>query len=89
MKQTELTQTIDESLALLLDVASEYIDEIAEELAVVGSPEKLIGKPYEQFTPQDFQMLSQVYGEGDDTPLARVVFNKEYEKVLNLEAGEL
>ena len=89
MKRTELTQTIDESLALLLDVASEYIDEIAEELAVVASPEKLIGKNYESWTSQDMMMLSQVYGEGDDTPLARVVFNKEYEKVKELEEGEL
>ena len=89
MRHSDLIESIDESLALLLDVASEYVDEIAEELAVVASPEKLIGKPYEQFTPQDFQMLSQVYGEGDDTPLAKVVFNKEYEKVLNLEEGEL
>ena len=89
MKKDELVATIDQTLGLLLEVADDYIDEIAEELAVVASPEKLIGKPYESWSPNDFNLLSQVYGDGNDTPLARVVFNKEYEKVLNLEAGEL
>ena len=88
MKQTELTQTIDESLALLLEMADDFIDEIAEELAVVGSPEKLIGKPYETWTPQDFQMLSQVYGE-EPNALSRLIFNKSYERVQELEAEEL
>ena len=89
MKKDELVATIDQTLGLLLEVADDYIDEIAEELAVVASPEKLIGKNYESWTSQDMMMLSQVYGEGDDTPLARVVFNKEYEKVKELEEGEL
>ena len=89
MRHSDLIESIDESLALLLDVASEYVDEIAEELAVVASPEKLLGKSYSDWNKTDLELLAQVYGEGDDTPLAKVVFNKEYEKVLNLEEGEL
>ena len=88
MKKDELVATIDQTLGLLLEVADDYIDEIAEELAVVSSPEKLIGKPYETWTPQDFQMLSQVYGE-EPNALSRLIFNKSYERVQELEAEEL
>ena len=88
MRKDELIGSIDETLALLLDVADEYLDEITEQIEDVGSPEKLIGKPYEVWTPQDFMMLSQVYG-GEPNPLSNLIFNKEYKKVLELEAGEL
>jgi len=87
MRHSDLIESIDESLALLLDVADDYIDEIAEELAVVNSPEKLIGKPYEQFTPQDFQMLSQVYGD-EPNQLSNLIFEKSYKKVKELEEEE-
>jgi len=89
MRHSDLIESIDESLALLLDVADDYIDEIAEELAVVNSPEKLIGKPYESWSPNDFNLLSQVYGDGNDTPLSKTIFNNEYKRVLELEEGEL
>jgi len=89
MKKDELVATIDQTLGLLLEVADDYIDEIAEELAVVASPEKLIGKPYESWSPNDFNLLSQVYGDGNDTPLSKTIFNNEYKRVLELEEGEL
>ena len=88
MRHSDLIESIDESLALLLDVADDYIDEIAEELAVVASPEKLIGKPYESWSPNDFNLLSQVYGE-EPNALSRLIFNKSYERVQELEAEEL
>jgi len=89
MKKDELVATIDQTLGLLLEIADDYIDEIAEELTVVASPEKLIGKPYESWSPNDFNLLSQVYGDGNDTPLSKTIFNNEYKRVLELEEGEL
>ena len=68
-----------------MDVVDEYIKDIIDKIGDIGSPEKLIGKKYEEWTPEDLQRLAGVYGEGDDTPLAKLIFNKEYEKVKALE----
>jgi len=70
------------------EVADEYIEEISGQLEDVGNPEKLIDKPYEQWTPQDFQLLSQVYGTKEPNPLSDLIFKKEYEKVIELEKEE-
>lgn len=60
--------------------------DMVEPLAAVGNPETLIGKSYEQWTPADIANLSKIYGTGNDTVLARLIFNREYTKVKNLEA---
>jgi len=49
----------------------------------------LIGKKYESWTPQDIQLLTNVYGQGDDTPLARLIFNKSYQEVQDLKEQEV
>jgi len=85
MKKSEFAQMVDEIVQQQIDVADEYIKEVIDEIADVGSPEKLIGKKYEEWTPGDRQLLAQAYGPGDDTPLARLIFSKEYEKVRELE----
>jgi len=84
MKKDEFIKVTDETLTLLLEVADEYLEEITEQFEAVGNPEKLIGKPYETWTDQDRTLLSQVYGE-EPNPLSRLIFNKEYEKVLTME----
>jgi hypothetical protein len=46
-------------------------------------PERIINKPYEQWMPQDFQLLQQVYQATPDI-LNKFIANKEYEILVNL-----
>jgi len=83
MNADELIKTIDETLGLLVEVADEYVEEIVSQFDI-GSPEKLIGKKYEQWGPQDFANLGQIYGP-EPNSLSRLIFRKEYAKVLQME----
>ena len=49
-------------------------------MADVGSPEEIIGKKYEQWTPQDLQTLQSVYVY-DIEPLEKFVASKEIDKL--------
>ena len=89
MKQTDLTQAIDEVVELKMLAADQLIEELVEPLADIGSPEQLIKKPYEQWTPQDLAMLTTIYGKEEPNPLSNLIFRKEYEEVQELERGEL
>lgn len=86
MNKSEFSTLVDEVLKLKLDVAGEFIEEVIEEIADIGSPEKLIGKKYEDWTPQDLQRLGGVYGHGNDTPLAKLIFSKSYQELQDLES---
>jgi len=85
MGKNELTQMIDEVVKMKMDIVDEYIDEVVADIGDIGSPEKLIGKKYETWTPADLQTLAGIYGTGDDSPLGKLIFSKEYNKVLELE----
>lgn len=89
MAKPLLTQNIEKVVALKIKAVDRVIEEMIDPIAAVGNPEKLIRKPYEQWTPQDLQMLIQIYGTGDKTPLSRLIFDREYEKVKSLEAEEM
>jgi hypothetical protein len=87
MKSIPFTEAVDDIVALKMRVVDEYIKDTVEPIVKsIGSPESLIGKKYEEWTPQDFQLLSTVYGTGDDSPLGKLIFNKEYDKLKKLEA---
>lgn len=88
MKKPELDKAIDKAIEVKLKAVDQLVKEFIEPLEKVGNPEELIGKPYEQWTAQDFQLLASIYGNSDNTPLANLVFKKEYEKVKKLEAEE-
>lgn len=88
MKQTDLTRAIDEVVALKIRAVDQVIEELVEPLLDLGSPEKIIGKPYESWSEQDFMLLSQVYGE-EPNALSNLIFRKKYAEVKELEAGEL
>ena len=88
MKRDVTIKVINETISDMLSVADEVIGELEYQFEETRNPEKLIGKPYETWTAQDFQMLGQVYGEGDNS-LSRLIFNKSYEEVLTLEESEL
>ena len=85
MNKSDFATAVDDIIKMKMEVVDEYIKDIVDEIGDIGSPEKLIGKKYEEWTPEDLQRLAGVYGEGDDTPLAKLIFNKEYEKVKALE----
>jgi hypothetical protein len=89
MKQIQLTKAIDRAIQIKLKAVDAIMEELVEPLADVGNPEKLIKKPYEQWTAQDLQFLRRIYGEGEDTPLTRLIFKKTYERVQELEAQEV
>ena len=88
MKEVDLSKAVDKVVAIKMEAVDKLIKDLVEPLADVGNPEKLIGKKYEDWTGEDFQTLSRIYGQGDDTPLARLVFDREYEKVKKLEEAE-
>lgn len=44
-----------------------FMQEYIEPMADVGTPERVIGKPYAEWTEEDMQMLAKVYGAGLDS----------------------
>lgn len=84
MKDTSLTESVKDIIKLKLEVVDEFIKDYIEPLLDVGSPENLIGKKYEEWTPQDLQMLSQIYGD----KLNDFIFNKAYKEVRVMEQAE-
>ena len=88
MKPTQLTEVTEKLIAVELKVMDKLVADFIEPLAYVGNPERLIKKPYAQWTPEDLQLLIKIYGTGDDTPLTKTIFNRTYERVKELEAEE-
>ncbi len=86
MKETVLTRITQEVIDLKLKAADEFIADVIEPLEKIGSPEALIGKKYESWSALDLQLLSQVYGQGNETPLAKLIFNKSLAEVQRLES---
>ena len=78
---------VDEVIKLNTEVIDDFIKEFVDSLPNINSPEKLIGKPYGNWTPQDLQLLTNIYGSGDNTPLQKVIFNREYANLKQLEQG--
>jgi uncharacterized protein YecA (UPF0149 family) len=85
MKNTPFTKAVEEVVALKMKVVDDYIKEIVEPLNQVGSPESLIGKKYEEWTPQDLQLLINVYGQDDNSPLGKLIAKKTIERVEDME----
>ena len=89
MKETQLTKAVERVVALKAAAIDKLTEEMIEPLGDVGNPEKLIGKPYEQWTLQDKQILSQIYGTEEPNPLSNLIFRREYDKVQKMEAEEV
>jgi len=88
MKTPEFVKTRDKVIDLKLRVMDKLIEDMIEPIADVGNPEKLIGKPYEQWTPQDLTLLTQIYGAEEPNPLSDLIFKKEYDSLKKLEEEE-
>lgn len=78
-----IVQACKDIVELKLKAIDSFIQDVIEPLEEVGSPEKLIGKPYKQWTPQDLQMMSMIYKD----KLDKYIFDKEYLEVIALEKG--
>ena len=84
MKRTPLTTAVEEVINLKLSVVEEFIEDVIEPLGEIGNPEKLIGKPYEQWTLYDLQILGQIYGP-EPNALSELIFKKSKEEIKALE----
>jgi hypothetical protein len=83
--KSNLPEVTDQVIKEELEAVDRLIEDLVEPLADVGNPEKLIGKPYDLWTLQDKQMLGKIYGTGNNTPLANLIFRREYSKLKELE----
>ena len=89
MKNDSFSKLVERAISVKLKAIDHLLDTMIEPLAKVGAPEDLIGKPYEQWTPEDLQLLTSIYGTADNTPLSNLVFKKTYKRILDLEAEEV
>jgi hypothetical protein len=85
MNKSEFASMVDDVIKGNLEIADEYIKDVIDEIGDIGSPEKLIGKVYEDWSPEDLQRLVGIYGQGGDTPLAKLIATKSYAEVIALE----
>ncbi len=81
-----LSPLIKEVIKEKMVAVDEFIEQNIKPLEVTTNPEKLLGKPYALWSPQDKQLLASVYGTGSDSRLVKTIVNKEYEQVKALEA---
>jgi len=88
MKDTELTKAIDKATEVKLQAVDKLVKELIKPLEKIGNPEDVLGKPYEQWSPQDLNIMITLYGQGDNTPLSNLIFRKTYKRVTELEAEE-
>ena len=68
---------LEEVYEMKLRVSNEVLEEMDEMLGSIPGPEKLIGKPYEEWAPQDIQLLSTVWPLDGDNKLTKLIVKKE------------
>jgi hypothetical protein len=89
MDKSRLDKAIEQALGLKLAAIDKVVADMIEPLSVTNNPEELIGKSFEQWTPQDLTMLKSIYGNKEPNILSNFVFKKTYERVKSLENEEL
>ena len=86
IKDTELTEVSDEVLEEDLAILDEFIKEEFEPLIrSIPAPEKLLGKKYEEWTPEDFAQAQAIYGERLEDFIAK----REIKAMYALESEEV
>ncbi len=78
-------ELVDEVLSEAKESADAFIKEFLDPIGDIGNPEKVLGKPYAEWTPQDIIRLRNIYGK-DHKRLDKFIFNKAYEELTKLEA---
>jgi len=80
MKDFNIVDIIDELLDEDTKVIEEFIKHSIDPIADVGSPEKLIGKLFKDWTQADKQWAVSVYGMNNQK-LNKLAFEDEYAKL--------
>ena len=80
----KLQDTVNEVNELMISAAREVFAELGETLQNPKNPEKLIGKKFEQMTPQDLETLHTIMGE---QKFDEWYVDKELPRVQKLEAS--
>jgi hypothetical protein len=81
MKETKFTKAVTEVVNLEMKAMDKIIEEMIEPLTALGSPEKLLGKKYEEWTPQELQQITAIYGTKEPSPLSNLIYEKTLAKV--------
>jgi len=61
MLDKDYCDLVEECIKKSKAMADAYIKKHIDPIADLGNPERIIGKPYERWTPMDKQMLRQAY----------------------------
>jgi hypothetical protein len=85
MNETKFTKALDHVIKLELDAIDRIFAEEIAPLTNFGNPEEVIGKKYEMWQPQDFQILGQMYGN-EPNALSKFIAGKEIDKMYAAEA---
>lgn len=80
----EIVSLIDDVIQKEMKRVDKYIKQHIDPIADIGSPAKVIGKPFEEWSQQDMEKLGQTYSY-DREKLERYIFDKEYRDILALE----
>ena len=85
---TTIQQAIDKYIKLETEVAKQFMERYVEPIELVANPEKLMGRPFETWSPQDHMFLRTVYGK-EPNAYSELVLTKEIQEVqaLNEETG--
>lgn len=84
MRENWWVELVDEVIEEKLNAADAYIKEFIDPIGDIGSPAKVIDKPYDEWTSEDIQMLAQIYQQDQET-LNKYIASKEISKLYELE----
>ncbi len=79
-------EAVKHVVALKIKAIDEFVEEFIDPIGDVGSPEKIIGKPYEEWNEFDLQQAVSIYGQVEPNPLSNLIFRKKFAEVKELEA---
>lgn len=72
-----MKELVDEDI----EVLKTLLDEDTEALQLIVDPEKIIGKPLDQWTTEDLNLLRQLYGDN-----SKILLDLVYKNVVKSEA---
>lgn len=86
MNKKAFDSALNHVVNVKLQALDKLIKDMIKPLGDIGNPEKVLGKPYEQWTPEDFQTATSIYGTAEPSVLSEFIFKQELKKVEELEA---
>lgn len=89
MKTPSTVICAERAVKLKMQAIDLLIERMIAPISDIGNPEKLIGKKYEEWLPEDLQRLATIYGTVEPNPLSDLIFRKKYKEVQTLESAEV